>query len=49
MARAAAISIFACCLPRVSSAQQLMEQLSAHVQKEEGVLVPLLQDSRKAT
>ena len=26
-------------------AQQLIEQLSAHVHKEEGILVPLLQDS----
>ncbi len=29
-------------------AQQLIEQLTAHVQKEEGVLVPLLQDSMES-
>jgi hemerythrin-like domain-containing protein len=47
MARAAAVSGF---LPSAWSefrllARQLAEQLTAHVHKEEGVLVPLLQDS----
>lgn len=46
MARAATLSPF---LPSAwrefgQLAQQLIEQLTAHVQKEEGVLVPLLQD-----
>ncbi len=50
MARAAAISPFSTAAWREFGllAQQLMDQLSAHVQKEEGVLVPLLQDSMES-
>lgn len=50
MARAATISAFSPSAWREFGllAQQLMEQLSSHVQKEEGVLVPLLQDSMES-
>lgn len=50
LARAAALSPFSLSAWREFGllARQLMEQLSAHVQKEEGVLVPLLQDSMES-
>jgi len=50
MARAATLSPFSLSAWREFGllAQRLIEQLTAHVQKEEGVLVPLLQDAMES-